>query len=286
MHNAHGSGPKIGFGNDEVARRAVSLELRVLCVALLFLSACAGRRVTFPTDPGAPLADFAAIHAQVSGACRGVSTFSSELSIAGRAGSERLRGRIVSGFARPASMRLEGVAPFGPPAFILVTRGEAATLVLPRDNAVLRGARAEDILGALTGVALPPPALQALLTGCVEPNPQPTGGKVHQNGWASIDLQGGAVLYLQRRDNAWQVRGGRRDGWEIEYLVWQGQFPQQLRLRATSATPSVDLNATIGQLEANVDLADAAFEVVVPDSATPISLEALRENGPLAESKK
>src|SRR4051812_7247669 len=163
------------------------------CAFLLFLSACAAKRIAFPTDPGAPLADFAAIHAQVSSACRGVRTLTAELSISGRAGSQRLRGRIVSGFAKPASMRLEGVAPFGPPAFILVTRGEAATLVLPRDNGVLRGARAEEILGALTGVALAPAALQAILTGCVQPDPQPSGGQVHQNGWASIELQDGAV---------------------------------------------------------------------------------------------
>ena len=31
-------------------------------------------------------------------------------------------------------MRLEGVAPFGPPAFILVARGGEATLLLPRDE--------------------------------------------------------------------------------------------------------------------------------------------------------
>src|SRR3954469_22698584 len=75
----------------------------------LMLTACAGRRVALPTDSGAPLADFAAIHSQVSAACRGVRTLTPELSISGRAVSQRLRGRIVSGFARPASMRLEGV---------------------------------------------------------------------------------------------------------------------------------------------------------------------------------
>jgi len=43
--------------------------------------------------------------------------------MSGRAGRQKVRGRVVAGFARPASMRLEGVAPFGPPAFILVARG-------------------------------------------------------------------------------------------------------------------------------------------------------------------
>ena len=46
-----------------------------------------------------------------------------ELGLAGRAGSQRLRGRVVAGFERPASMRLEGVAPFGPPAFTIWSDG-------------------------------------------------------------------------------------------------------------------------------------------------------------------
>ena len=49
-------------------------------------------------------------------------------------------------------MRLEAVAPFGPAGFILVTRGEQAVLLLPRDERVVRGESAEAILGALTGV--------------------------------------------------------------------------------------------------------------------------------------
>src|SRR5258705_10802239 len=95
-------------------------------------------------------------------------------------------------------MRLEAVAPFGAPAFILVARGENATLLLPRDEPrVLRGPKPEDILGALTGVALGPADLQAILTGCVAPAPQPTDARQHANGWASMNLTGGATLYLQ-----------------------------------------------------------------------------------------
>ena len=49
-----------------------------------------------------------------------------------------MRGRAIAGFDLPGSLRLEGVAPFGPPAFILAGRDEAATLLLPRENRVLR----------------------------------------------------------------------------------------------------------------------------------------------------
>ena len=249
-------------------------------LCLFLLSGCAARRINFPTDPGSPLPDAATILQQISASCRGVRTLTAELALSGRAGQERLRGRVVSGFERPASMRLEGVAPFGPPAFILVTRGEAATLLLPRDNGVLRGARAEDILGALTGVALAPADLLAILSGCVEPDPQVSAARLHQSGWASITLVGGAMVYLQRRDGAWQVRGARRDGWEIEYPAWQGMYPQQVRLRSTAA-PAVDLSASLSQVETNTDIDAAAFDVVIPAGVAPVTLDDLRESGPL-----
>ena len=252
-----------------------------LCALGLLLSGCAARRVNLPTDPGAPLPEFAEVHAQVSAPCAGVRTLTAELALAGRAGSQRLRGRIVAGFERPASMRLEGVAPFGAPVFILAARGDTATLLLPRDNRLLRGTRADEILGALTGVALPPADLQAILTGCVTAQPRATGGRIHGNGWASIDLEGGATIYLQRQGEAWQPRAARRAGWQIEYPTWQSGFPRTVRLRSDVQSVDVDLTATVSQLEANVDLDPAAFTVDAPASARAMTIDELRASGPL-----
>jgi len=204
-----------------------------------------------------------------------------ELALSGRAGGRRLRGRAIAGFERPGAMRLEGVAPFGPPAFILAARGPMATLLLPRDNRVLRGARAEEILGALTGVALSPADLQAILTGCLTATPGVTGGRLHQNGWASIDLGSGATLYLQREGNGWQRRAGRRPGWQIEYPAWEGEFPQTVRLQSLASDLDVDLAAEISQLETNIALDAAAFTVSVPPGALELTLDELREAGPL-----
>ena len=245
--------------------------------------ACASKRIALPSDPGAPFPDFNQVHAQISAACSGVRTLTAELGLAGHAGDQRLRGRVVAGFARPDSMRLEGVAPFGSPAFILVARGTAATLILPRNNQVLRGARAEEILGALTGVALAPADLQAILDGCVTPAPRAVAGRLHQNGWASIDLDGGATVYLQRLGNAWQLRAATRAGWRIEYPPWRGMFPQAVRLRSDARAGGVDLTATISQLETNVDLEAAAFTVNVPAGTTEITLDELRKGAPLGQ---
>src|SRR5262245_38521196 len=144
------------------------------CLSLI--SACAPRRITLPTDSGAPFPDFATVHARLSTACRNVRTLSAELSLAGRAGPDRLRGRVHAGFVRPDAMRLEGVAPFGPPAFILASRDRMGTLLLPREPAVLRGQPPEQILGALVGVMLAPADVLAIITGCVVPSPMPTSG--------------------------------------------------------------------------------------------------------------
>jgi outer membrane biogenesis lipoprotein LolB len=188
---------------------------------------------------------------------------------------------VVAGFERPGSMRLEGVAPFGPPAFILAARGDMATLVLPRDNRVLRGARADAILGALTSVALAPADLQAILTGCVTATPRATAGRLHQNGWASIDLADGATLYLQQDRASWQPRAARRSGWQIEYPAWQAGFPRTVRLRSDAQKVEVDLTAVISQLETNIDIDAAAFTVLVPSDASELTLDELRNAGPL-----
>ena len=264
-------------------RRVVCFSKLALCVACVGLTAaCGARRLQLPSDPGSPLPDYSEIHTNVTASCRGARTLTAELGLRGRAGGRRLSGRLVAGFERPASMRLEAVAPFGPPGFILASRGERTVLLLPRDERVVSGESAEVILGALTGVGLAPADLQAILTGCVVPAPKAIAGRLHANGWASIELEGGATVYL-RRSGAWEVRAARRDGWEVEYPAWQGMFPQVIRLRSAREPADVDMTATLTQIEVNVDVDPAAFTVNVPDSARPLSIDELRQAGPLGE---
>jgi hypothetical protein len=248
-----------------------------VCISAI---ACGPRRVELPTDSGSPFPDFAKAHEQVSASCRGARTLTAVLSLRGRAGSQRLSGRVIAGFERPASMRLEGLAPIGQPVFHLAAQGGSGVLLLPRDSRVLRGQPAEAILDALIGVNLAPADLQAILTGCVVPNPMASGGRLHANGWASIDLQGSARLYL-RRTSQWELRAAQRDGWQLEYTMGQSRFPESVRLTSDSQKVPVDLTTGITQLEANVDLDAAAFRVDVPPDAKPLTLDELRQSGPL-----
>lgn len=202
------------------------------------------------------------------------------LGLSGRAGDQRLRGvQVGAGFARPSSMRLEAVAA-GQLIFVLAAADGDATVLLPRESRVLRNARPDEILAALTGVNLAPADLRAILTGCVVPDGRPTGGRIHANGWASIDLEGDATMYLQRGGAGWQVRAARRSGWRIDYPMWEGNFPATVRLLSDEPA-RVDLTASISDPEINVDLEPAAFMVNVPPDAVSLSLDELRNRGPL-----
>lgn len=242
---------------------------------------CAARRFVVPTDPGSPLLDLASLQAQVFRACVGVRTLEGVLALSGRAGQQTLRGRVRAGFERPASMRLEGVAPFGAPVFVLVASGDTATLLLPREQRVVRGARPEEILGALTGVALAPADLLAILTGCVVPSPRIVAGRVHGNGVGSLDLEGGATLFVRRPGAVWLPVAARRDGWIIEYPSMGGTFPAAIRLRSDGGGVAVDMTASLSQIETNVGLSAEAFELEIPAGVTPLTLDELREAGPL-----
>ena len=130
--------PATGVGPRRVSC-ILNFAFCIACVALT--AACGARRVQLPSDPGSPLPNYAEIHAEVTASCRGARTLTAELGLRGRAGGRRLSGRLRAGFERPASMRLEAVAPFGPPGFILATRGDQAVLLLPRDERVVRGSQ-------------------------------------------------------------------------------------------------------------------------------------------------
>jgi hypothetical protein len=219
-----------------------------------------------------------------------VRTLKGELSLSGRVGSERLpRTKVFAGFERPSSMRLEGLAPFGGPIFILTARDGSATLVLPRDERIIRNAPPEAILDALAGIALGPADLLAVFTGCVLPAPRPTAGRLHAGGLASIDIESGdqgaprrtAKVYLRRNGSQWQLRAASRDRWQIEYTPSTGQFPQSVRLLSTDPGVRVALTAALSQIETNEDLDPAAFTVEQQKNLMPMTVDELRQGGPL-----
>ena len=265
------------IGSSALGRRAAAV--------LLLATACAPGRPALPAGAGLPFDDAPAALDAAAATCRGVRTWTAELGLSGQRGTLKLRGRLIAGLA-PGSLYLEAVAPFGRPIFRLAARDDRATLLLPRDRRVLRDAAPADVVEALTGVALGPDELRALVSGCVAPAPAASAGRTYPNGWLAIDLGAGATAFLKQRDGRWRIEAGRLPTLTVEYRDIQNGLPRQLRLRSEpGATPDVDLTLDVSQIEVNVTVPDEAFVIEGGDDAVPMTLDELRAAGPLGEKR-
>ncbi|MCX6542878.1 MAG: hypothetical protein NTV05_00500 [Acidobacteria bacterium] len=264
----------------------------VAVVLSVLTAACASVPVRTPEGPSRllPASDAAPILAQASSVCRGVRTLTVEIGLSGRVGSRKIRGRVLAGFERSGSLRLEAPAPFGAPVFVLAARAHRATLWFPRDKRVVKDAAVADVLEALTGMPWQADDLLAVLTGCVVSDPQiaATEARRFDSGWVTMILQGGAEAFMRNEERQWRIVGGRTIGggdprtasWTVAYDVLTGGFPGRVRVSQSSTT---DLTFRVSQFEANVAIDPAAFTLVVPADAQPMSLDELRQMGPLAD---
>jgi hypothetical protein len=73
----------------------------------------------------------------------------------------------------------------------------------------------------------------------------------------------------------------------VEFGEHTGTQPGRLRIRRPEApgTAALDLRFAVRQMERGVTLPDAAFTVDVPPNAVAITIEDLRQSGPLRETK-
>lgn len=264
---------------------------RTIAAAAVFVClSCGGAPplIKLPAGPGAPAADAADVFAEAIAACRAVRTVSAEVAVSGLVGGKRVRGRLLAGVAAPASVRIEAVAPFGPPAFILVAHDNDATLILPRDDRVLEHGRPDAVLEAVTGVPVGAADLRATLTGCAS-SPQVTARQVGD--WRIVTPAGAGDRPVERE---WYLRRERAAGmwrlvtavhrsadgpWRAEYGDFQSGLPRSIRL-ASENSKGFDLALTLSQMEVNRPLEADVFTVRIPRSASLITLEELRRSGP------
>jgi outer membrane lipoprotein-sorting protein len=255
-------------------------------LTVLLGTSCGGSLMNLPAGPGEPAADASEAIAAATEACRSVMSIAAEAAVAGSVGGRRVRARLHLGLAQPDSARLEAVAPFGQPLFIFVARDGEASLLLTRENRILRNAPPEAVLEAIAGLPLDPAALQTTLTGCVG-QPAEQQGRRLADDWRVVP-DGLRLVYLRRqgREAPWRlvaaVHPRAQPEWRVGYEVFENGFPH--RLRFTSADRQrFDLRLDLSQVEINVQLSAEAFEIRVPPTAEPMTLEELRENGPLGE---
>jgi len=256
-----------------------------LAAAALLCAACGPPRLKLPSGPGIPSSDAADAIAQAMAPCRRVTTITAEIAVSGSAAGHRVRGRLSAGLAAPASVRLEAVAPFGQPLFILVATDDDATLLLPRDERVLEHGRPAAVLEAIAGVALSPAELRSVITGCAS---SPDLSRARQAGelWRIVsDNENEIYLHRDAATAPWRAvatlhGASTPDGWRAEYRDFQDGLPRKISITSVDSR-RYDLQLSLSQIDVNAALAPEVFRVQIPRSAEPITIAELRRSGPL-----
>jgi outer membrane lipoprotein-sorting protein len=262
-------------------QKAEGRRQKAFCLLFLGLASCAPKAPTFPTGSASPFPEYEQAWTEASRDCAAARTLTASVALSGRVRKTKLRGRIDAGFAAPSSVRLEGVAPFGRPIFVLVATGDRGTLVLPRDNRVLRDAPPEQIVEALAGVPFGAADLLALITGCgLSSSSAPTAGSAYPDGWVAVQFARG-YAYLRQVSGRWRVAAASEAQIAVHYELDRDGRASAIRVLVTDPSAAADLTLRISELDVNVALDPRTFAVEVPAGAEPITLDELRRAGPL-----
>jgi outer membrane lipoprotein-sorting protein len=257
----------------------------LLVASVSCLAACAPKAPALPTGAGTPYPDFATAYASATKTCSGVKTITASMAMSGKAGSTKLRGRIDAGFAAPGRARLEGIPPFGKPVFVLVADEGKGTLVLTRDDRVLRDAPPDQIVEALAGVALGPDALRTAVSGCGF-GAAPADGRWYSNGWVAAASADGTT-WLRPSGGGWEVAAAERGTVMVLYSDYVNGRPSTIRIRSTTqGKTTADITLRLSDVEINTTLDQKVFDITpdLPQHPIPLTLEELRRAGPLGGS--
>lgn len=246
----------------------------LLSAAALSVSACAPKvGVVLPPGEGVPLSDISAAREAARASCDLPPALTVDLRVSGRIDDERVRGTLQLGVSGEA-LRLEGLAPFGAPVFVLAARPGHAVLLLPRDKAFARGTSAAELLDAVIGVALAPGDLRAVVAGCGLDAWTPVRGAQFGQDWTRLEDEQGRRLWIHSAGGAAPVVLAAEDTqWRIDYTRTGAGWPTAIRLRArdgkgTDAVFAVDAPERIDALPteaASLDVPSGAREVTLDD---------------------
>lgn len=238
-----------------------------------------------PTGQGTPLADVSSAERAARASCQTPAALTTDLRLSGRIDGDRVRGTLQVGVTRD-TMRLEGLAPFGAPVFVLAARPGAAVLVLPREDAVAHGASARDLLDAVVGVPLEPADLLAIVAGCGVADWTVRGGAAFGSAWMRLDLDEGRVLWLRQGSAGAPVLMAAADArWQIEYTRSGPGWPAAIRLRPARSSDAAQTDAVfaVDAPEPMDALPGGALDVTVPAGARELSIADLRARRGLTE---
>jgi hypothetical protein len=258
-------------------------RLGAVVLAAVLTASCGTALRSLPQGPGTPTGDVGEALAEATATCRRISTLTAEVGISGSVNGQRVRGRVLTGVAAPASIFLDAAAPFGASYFLYTARGDRATLLLPRDARVLQHGDPAAVLEAVAGVPLDAAELRSALTGCVL-TPTVVSGRQYGGDWrVAAGENGESYLHRSSPSDRWRVVAVRRTGpgfaWRADYFDFEGGVPRTVRL-VSAERRRFDLTLSLSQVEIDAPLGPEVFELKIPASAVPISIEELRRAGP------
>jgi hypothetical protein len=257
-------------------------------MSAVVFSACASRTFSPPAPGGVAAPEGVAQFRQAVTACASIDAMTAEAGLSGRVAGSRARGRLHLGLSKAGGLRIEGIAPFGAPIFVLAGRADKATLVLTRDQRVVSNTPARDLVEALAGVALQPVELLELLTGCLghrdavaENGVAPSAQRAGRLTWVRTDS--GVEAWLDTAQGAPLVVALRRGPLLVDYPQRAAGAPQTIHLvqQEGDGARVADLTLRLSDVAMNATLPPSAFDVEVPADAKPMSLDELRRSGPL-----
>jgi hypothetical protein len=242
-------------------------------------SSCASVPFVPPVGPGEPAPDAAAAWAEATRACRGVASYKASLRVSGRIGGQRLPTTIdILTGATPTGIRLEGRAA-NRNLFRLAGTADEATLYLDDGHRSARG-RPEDLTDALMGMKLGPGRWLALLTGCVAAPPDFISGARYGADLAVTTPSGRVFLALAH--GAWRSVHGTFDGLVVTYGRFSSTLPDEWGLKSEAGRdPSIALSVSVNEIITGGAIDAKAFTLALPDDVTPMTLDELRQSGPL-----
>jgi outer membrane biogenesis lipoprotein LolB len=252
----------------------------------MLLTACGGTRAFVrPAGPPSSVSEAAAIWEAATNTCRTVESYAGALGLTGRIGVQRIRGLASAtldvAIDRENRLAMEARVA-GQVGFRLGGSESAAVLWLRDGNRVVK-APAASLLGALVGAPFAPSRLREVLAGCparVAPLvPAARYGRVVQFG--SDDA---ARVFIEPADGRWHVRAWGFDRWTVTYEQDDDAVPRRITVSSDpGVTPAVLLSLRVNHVERDVDVPPAAFTVVIPEGAREMTVDELREAGPLGD---
>ena len=247
------------------------------------MTACAASidHIRVPSGTPVIVSEHEAIWDDLSRPCRSVRSADLVVMFRGYTGQRFFRRtRARAAIKRPGFLRLEGMAPFGAPAFILIARPGHATLFLPRERQVVRDASASDLLYFLSGLSLEPDDVHALLTGCVIQNGVSLSARAYGDDWVAIDLSGGATVYSRRSGITPVISIGTLGNLVVEYSEHVRGLPRKLRIQTVDASSPTDLTIELSQVNVNIEINPEAFEASVPATFSPVAFDDFQLQSP------